>query len=72
MPQTTADLIRSRAPGRTPKIAVVLGSGLGGLADDVEDAVRIPYADLPSFPKAAVSSHKGELVIGRIAGTEVA
>jgi purine-nucleoside phosphorylase len=72
MAQITADLIRVKAPGRAPKIAVVLGSGLGGLADDVEDAIRIPYAELPGFPKAAVSSHRGELLIGRIAGTEVA
>jgi purine-nucleoside phosphorylase len=72
MPELTAQFIRSRAPGRAPKVAVVLGSGLGGLAEDVEDAIRIPYADLAGFPKAAVSSHKGELVVGRIAGTEVA
>lgn len=72
MPQTTADILRARAPGRGPKIAIVLGSGLGGLADDVTDAIAIPYADLPSFPKAMVSSHRGELVIGRIGGTEVA
>lgn len=72
MPDTTADILRARTPGRAPKVAVVLGSGLGGLADDVEDAIAIPYADLPSFPKAMVSSHRGEVVVGRIAGAEVA
>jgi purine-nucleoside phosphorylase len=72
MSHPTADILRAKAPGRAPKIAIVLGSGLGGLADDVEGAIRIPYAELPGFPKAAISSHKGELVIGTISGKEVA
>lgn len=55
-----------------PKTAIVLGSGLGGLSAAVEDAVRIPYADLPGFPHSGVSGHAGELVIGKLSGTPVA
>ena len=55
-----------------PVVGMVLGSGLGSFADSVEDAVRFSFADLPGFPVSTVSSHKGELVIGRIAGQPVA
>lgn len=54
-----------------PRTAIVLGSGLGGLAAAVEDAVRIPYADLPGFPHSGVSGHAGELVVGRLSGAPV-
>lgn len=57
--------------GLAPKVALVLGSGLGGLADAAADAVRIPYADLPGFPEGGVGGHDGELVAGRLAGTPV-
>ncbi len=52
-------------------VGLVLGSGLGGLADAVTDAVRIPFAALPGFPASGVSSHKGELVAGRLEGVPV-
>lgn len=64
--------LRARAPQARPRIAVVLGSGWGGLADRVDDAVRIPYTDLPGFPRAAVTGHSGALVVGRIGAREVA
>jgi purine-nucleoside phosphorylase len=51
---------------------MVLGSGLGGLAGAVEDAVRIPYADLPGFPASGVSGHAGEVVVGWLGGARVA
>ena len=51
---------------------VVLGSGLGPLADAVADAVSIPYADLPGFPQSGVSGHAARLVIGRLGGRRVA
>jgi len=60
-----------RLGGRIPKVAVVLGSGLGGLIDAVEDAIRIPYAELPGFPQSGVTGHAGTLVAGRFAGVEV-
>lgn len=57
--------------GRMPKIALVLGSGLGGLVDEVEDAVRVSYAELPGFPQSGVTGHAGQLVAGRLGGAEV-
>ena len=57
--------------GRTPKVALVLGSGLGGLVDEVENAVRIPYGELPVFPQSGVTGHAGQLVAGDFAGVPV-
>ena len=57
--------------GRMPKTALVLGSGLGDLVDEVEDAVRISYADLPGFPRSGVTGHAGQLVAGRLGGAEL-
>ena len=68
---TIADL-RMRAPDAAPRIAVLLGSGWGGLADHVTGATRVPYAELRGFPSASVSGHRGELVLGRIGSREVA
>jgi purine-nucleoside phosphorylase len=57
--------------GRAPKLAFVLGSGLGGLTGEVTDAVRISYHDLPHFPESGVSGHSGEVVAGKLAGHPV-
>lgn len=65
------DLLVERLDGLVPTAALVLGSGLGGLVDEVEDAVRIPYADLPGFPQSGVTGHAGALVAGRFAGRPV-
>lgn len=51
--------------------ALVLGTGLGSLADVVEDAVAVPYAEIPHFPRPGVSGHGGRLVAGRLAGKSV-
>ena len=56
---------------RKPTVAIVLGSGLGRLADSVENAVRIPYDRLAGFHVPSVVGHKGELVVGTLGGTEV-
>ncbi|MDD2869913.1 purine-nucleoside phosphorylase [Neomegalonema sp.] len=56
----------------TDPVAVVLGSGLGALAEEVEGARRFPFKDLPGFPRSGVSSHKGELILGRLSGRDVA
>ncbi len=66
-----AAAVRARLGGRQPAVAIVLGSGLGGLADRIGDAVRIPYADIPGFPPPTVEGHRGELVAGTLAGTPV-
>lgn len=63
-----ADLVRTRLAGRRPQVGLILGSGLGGFADRFEDAVAIPYADIPGFPVSKVHGHAGRLVIGRRAG----
>jgi len=65
------DVLVERLNGLAPKVALVLGSGLGGLVGQVEDAVRIPYGDLPGFPKSGVTGHAGEVVAGRFAGAPV-
>ncbi|MEA2520193.1 MAG: purine-nucleoside phosphorylase, partial [Chloroflexota bacterium] len=54
-----------------PKLGIVLGSGLGALADDLTDAVAIPFAELPGWPSATAPGHVGRLLLGRLAGTPV-
>jgi purine-nucleoside phosphorylase len=70
LPATVA-AVRRRLGSRTPDVAVVLGSGLGGLAERLTDAVRIPYAEIPGFHVPTVQGHSGELVIGTLAGRTV-
>lgn len=69
---TAAETIRQHAPNHAPRLALVLGSGLGALADRVEDAVTIPYGELDGFPAAGVSGHAGQLVLGLLSGVPVA
>lgn len=54
-----------------PRIGIILGTGLGGLAGEIEDAVRIPYAEIPNFPVSTAPSHAGRLVCGKLAGKTV-
>lgn len=63
--------LRDRLPA-APRIAMVLGSGLGALAERVEQAVRLPYAEIPGFAVPTVDGHAGTLVAGRLAGVRVA
>lgn len=63
--------VRGAIGDRAPKTAIVLGSGLGFLADHVEQAVRIPYAKIPGFPQPGVQGHAGELVAGTLDGVPV-
>jgi purine-nucleoside phosphorylase len=53
---------------RVPDVALILGSGLGSLADEISDATVIPFAEIPGFPAAAVIGHAGRLVVGEIEG----
>lgn len=69
---TAADVIRARAPGFTPKVAVVLGTGLGSFADEVEPIADVSYAELPGFPQPTVRGHAGTLRLGRIGALPVA
>ena len=63
--------IKPRLDGRTPRVAIVLGSGLGGLSSRVTEAVAIPYAEIPGFPPPTVEGHDGRLVAGQFAGQPV-
>ena len=58
--------------GLPPSIGIILGSGLGGFASQVADAVTIPYAEIPHFPQSTVAGHSGMLVLGTIGGVPVA
>lgn len=68
----TQQQIRALAPQAAPRVAVVLGSGWGNLANRVADATRIPYTALDGFPQATVAGHSGELLLGHIGATPVA
>jgi purine-nucleoside phosphorylase len=66
-----ADFIREKTQAQ-PKIALVLGSGLGGFADELEQATVIPYSSIPHFPTTGAEGHAGNLVIGNVSGIPVA
>ena len=66
-----ADYIKEKLGGRTPEIAITLGSGLGDLADQLVDAINIPYGEIPHFPVSTVAGHKGQFVVGKLGGREV-
>lgn len=66
-----ADAIRARTSHR-PTVGLILGSGLNALADEVAEADRIPYAEIPHFPRPGVEGHVGRLVIGQLEGQDVA
>jgi purine-nucleoside phosphorylase len=67
----SAEPVRARIRDLRPEIAIILGSGLGELANQFEDAVRIPFADVPGFPVATVAGHAGALVAGTLGGKNV-
>lgn len=67
---TLADLVRSKTKHQ-PKIGMILGSGLGPLAKEVEDADVIPYSELPGWPVSTIIGHVGQLVIGKLEGKDV-
>ena len=65
-----ASAVRARTD-LVPQVGIVLGSGLGGLASEVEDPVAIPFDELPGWPAATAPGHVGRLLLGRLAGTPV-
>jgi purine-nucleoside phosphorylase len=68
--QSAASLVRSRS--RTvPQIGVILGTGLGGLASEIEIEREVPYQEIPGFPLSTVESHAGRLLLGRLGGRPV-
>ena len=85
MPDPAAPIPPSQQPARldaleaavrarsdlVPEVGIVLGSGLGGLADELEDAVAVPFAELPGWPAATAPGHVGRLLLGRLGGRVV-
>lgn len=68
--QAAADYLQDRL-GDVPDVAIVLGSGLGGLVDSITEPVEIPYVAIPGFPEVTVAGHGGRLVAGRFAGAAI-
>lgn len=69
--EQSKSIILEKCGGVAPKLAITLGSGLGDLADELTDAIVIPYTALPGFPKPSVAGHSGEMHIGRLNGCPV-
>ena len=67
----SADFIREKL-SKIPKTAIILGSGLGGLVDFMEEKTVIPYKDIPNFPQSSVAGHAGNFVVGKIEGNLIA
>jgi purine-nucleoside phosphorylase len=68
--QAAKQAIQQRWQGK-PRVGIILGTGLGGFARDIQTAVEIPYADIPHFPQSTVTSHAGQLVCGQLGGKTV-
>ena len=68
----SAEVLRARLGGFTPKVLLILGSGLGALGDEVEDPVVVPYAEVPHMKRSTAPDHKGQFVFGRLSGKDVA
>jgi len=69
--RVAAEHVRARLGNLKPAAALILGSGLGGLADAITQAVRIPFSEIPGFPSATVAGHAGLLIAGKLAGRPV-
>jgi purine-nucleoside phosphorylase len=68
--QAAAESVRGRS-GLTPGVAIVLGTGLGGLAKEIAVEAEVAYGDIPGFPLSTVESHAGKLLLGRLGGRPV-
>ncbi|MBA4072762.1 MAG: purine-nucleoside phosphorylase [Gemmatimonas sp.] len=69
--RAAADVVRARLGVESPACAIILGSGLGGLADRIANARRLPYAEIPGFHATHVVGHQGQLIAGTLGGREV-
>ena len=66
----TINYLKSKITSK-PKIAIILGSGLGSLSEEIKEKIVIPYKDIPNFPISTVEGHKGELIFGNLNGVSV-
>lgn len=69
--KTSSDYIKQKIGDKKPKIAIILGSGLGSLGEEIEEKIVIKYEDIPNFPVSTVEGHKGELIIGKLNDIEL-
>lgn len=67
-----ASLINQKSKGFKPKVGIILGSGLGSVADQISNPIRIPFNDIPHFPVSTVAGHAGCLILGELSGMPVA
>jgi purine-nucleoside phosphorylase len=68
--EQTASFLKEKITG-TPSIGLILGSGLGVLAEEIENPVKVPYEEIPNFPVSTVAGHAGQLVFGTLEGKQV-
>ena len=66
-----AEYVKSRLEGREPVVGIVLGSGLGKLAEKIEDPIVVSYRDIPGFPVSTAIGHKGNFIVGKLGGKTV-
>ena len=66
-----SDYIKSRIGGKTPFAGIILGSGLGELAEKIEERIVIPYSEIPNFAQSTAIGHKGNLIFGKLGGKDV-
>lgn len=69
--QEAANYIKEKIGGLEPKIAIILGSGLGVLSEEITEKKVIPYKEIPNFPVSTVAGHAGELIVGNLQGVPV-
>lgn len=69
--QQAANYILKQVEGRSPKAAIMMGTGLSSIVDDLDNVISIDYKTIPHFPQSTVQSHSGKLVYGQLNGTEV-
>ena len=68
--EAAAEVVRARS-ALQPEVGIILGTGLGGLADEIAVEATIPYQEIPGFPLSTVESHAGRLLLGRLANRPV-
>ena len=66
-----SDYVKEHLQGRQPEVGIILGSGLGKLADEIEDPLVIPYHEIPGFPVSTAIGHKGNFIVGILGGKTV-
>lgn len=70
-PFVAAEFVKNAASGFSPRVGIILGSGLGGLADKIDTVASIDFSDIPDFPQSSVEGHEGRLILGRLGGLPV-